>query len=74
MEKIATATEVIDRQYKSESPFEKLVGNLLREEYDANISFLPGVGYGVSLLGEITPENLYRLFPHPPKVATLILT
>ena len=72
-EKIATATEVIDRQYKSESPFEKLVGNLLREEYDADISFLPGVGYGVSLLGEFTRENLYRLFPHPPKVATLIL-
>lgn len=73
-EKIATATEVIDRQYKSESPFEKLVGNLLRQEYDADISFLPGVGYGVSLLGEITRENLYRLFPHPPKVATLNLT
>jgi len=73
-EKIATATEVIDRQYKSESPFEKLVGNLLREEYDADISFLPGVGYGVSLQGEFTRENLFRLIPHPPKVATLILT
>ncbi|HSP82850.1 MAG TPA: bifunctional UDP-sugar hydrolase/5'-nucleotidase [Gillisia sp.] len=73
-EKIATATEIIDRQYKSESTFEKLVGNLLREEYDADISFLPGVGYGVSLQGEFTRENLYRLFPHPPKVATLILT
>ena len=73
-EKIATATEVIDRQYKSESSFEKLVGNLLREEYDADISFLPGVGYGISLQGEFTREDLYQLFPHPPKVATLILT
>ncbi|UJH89665.1 bifunctional metallophosphatase/5'-nucleotidase [Antarcticibacterium sp. 1MA-6-2] len=58
-EKIATATDVIDRQYKSESTFEKLVGNLLRSEYDADISFLPGVGYGISLQGEITRENLY---------------
>lgn len=73
-ERIATATEVIDRQYKSESTFEKLVGNLLREEYDADISFLPGVGYGVSLQGEFSRENMYRLFPHPPKVATLTLT
>lgn len=73
-QKIATATEVIDRQYKSESPFEKIVGNLLREEYKAEISFLPGVGYGISLQGEFTREDLYRLFPHPPKVATLNLT
>ena len=64
-EKIATATEVIDRQYKSESPFEKNVGNMLREEYIADISFLPGVGYGVSLLGDFralgrisSPENM----------------
>jgi 5'-nucleotidase / UDP-sugar diphosphatase len=73
-EKIATATEVIDRQYKSESPFEKLIGNLLREEYNADISLLPGVGYGISLQGEITREDLYRLIPHPPKVATVTLT
>ncbi|NJY64301.1 multifunctional 2',3'-cyclic-nucleotide 2'-phosphodiesterase/5'-nucleotidase/3'-nucleotidase [Salinimicrobium sp. CDJ15-81-2] len=73
-EGIATATEVIDRQYKTESSFDKLVGNLLRKEYDAEIAFLPGVGYGISLQGEITRENLYRLIPHPPKVATLSLT
>lgn len=73
-EKITTATEVIDRQYKSESPFEKLVGNLLRKEYEADISFLPGVGYGVSLQREFTREDLYRLIPHPPKVTTLSLT
>lgn len=73
-EKIATATMVINRQYKSESPFDKLVGNLLRADYDADISFLPGVGYGISLQGEITREDLYQLIPHPPKVATVILT
>ena len=73
-ENIATTTEVIHRQYKSESPFEKLVGNLLLEEYDADISFLPGVGYGISLQGDISREDLYRLIPHPPKVAILSLT
>ncbi|MDT0686475.1 5'-nucleotidase [Autumnicola psychrophila] len=73
-EKIATATEVIQRQYKSESPFDKLVGNLLRKEYDAQISFLPGVGYGISLQDEVIREDLYTLIPHPPKVTTLSLT
>ncbi|MGY5851758.1 bifunctional metallophosphatase/5'-nucleotidase [Salegentibacter sp. F14] len=73
-EKIATAVDVIDRQYKSESAFEKLVGNLLRQEYDADISFQPGVGYGISLHGDVSREQLYRLIPHPSKVATLILT
>ncbi|HEY9184932.1 MAG TPA: bifunctional UDP-sugar hydrolase/5'-nucleotidase [Salegentibacter sp.] len=73
-ENIATATAVIDRQYKSESTFEKLVGNLLREEYDADISFLPGVGYGISLYGDVTRENIYRLIPHSPKLATLSFT
>lgn len=27
-----------------------------------------------SLQGEITREDLYRLIPHPPKVATIVLT
>lgn len=73
-EVIATATEVIDRQYKTESSFDKLVGNLLRKEYEAEIAFLPGVGYGISLQGDITREDLYRLIPHPPKIVTLSLT
>lgn len=47
---IGTAANRIDRQYKSESPFEKLVGQILRHETGAEVSFLPGVGYGISLM------------------------
>ncbi|PKD19099.1 hypothetical protein APR41_16965 [Salegentibacter salinarum] len=47
---------------------------MLLEEYDVDISFLPGVGYGISLQGDITRKNLSRLIPHPSKVATLTLT
>lgn len=73
-QKIATATEVIGRQYKSESPFDKLVGNLLREEFDAEVSLLPGVGYGISLHKDISSENIYNLLPHPTKITTLTMT
>ncbi|MCC8361313.1 bifunctional metallophosphatase/5'-nucleotidase [Salinimicrobium sediminilitoris] len=73
-EKIANTETVIGRQYKSESPFDKLTGNLLREEYDAEVALLPGVGYGISLNGDISSENLYKLLPHPSKIVTLTMT
>ena len=73
-EKIATTPTVIGRQYKSESPFDKLVGNLLREEYNAEVSLLPGVGYGISLHGDISSENIFKLIPHPTKIVTLTMT
>lgn len=73
-EKIATTGTIIGRQYKSESPFDKLVGNLLREEYNAEVALLPGVGYGISLNGEISSEEVYKLLPHPSKIATLTMT
>ncbi|WP_166805090.1 bifunctional metallophosphatase/5'-nucleotidase [Nitrosococcus wardiae] len=66
---IATAIERIDRQYKSQSPFDTLVGDILREETGAEIALLPGVGYGVSLTpGPITREQLYTLLPHPVRM------
>lgn len=72
---LATAADRIGRQYKSESPFDKLVGRILRDETAAAVAFLPGVGYGVSLMpGPITRESLATLLPHPTKVATLRLT
>ena len=72
---IAKAANRIGRQYKSESPFDKLVGRVLREETGADVAFLPGVGYGVSLArGPITREALATLLPHPSKVAVLTLT
>ncbi|GAB3319135.1 bifunctional UDP-sugar hydrolase/5'-nucleotidase [Hymenobacter humi] len=74
-EVIATATGRIGRHYKSASPFDQLAGELLREATGAELAFLPGVGYGVSLEpGPITREMLYTLLPHPSKVVMLELT
>lgn len=74
-EVVATATERIGRRYKSESPFDVLAGELLREHTGADIAFLPGVGYGVSLeAGPVTREELAALLPHPTKAATVLLT
>ena len=71
---VATASERIGRRYKSESPFDALSGDILREHTGAEIAFLPGVGYGVSLEpGPVTREALGALLPHPSKVATVIL-
>lgn len=74
-EVIASTTGRIGRQYKSASPFDQFTGELLREATGAEVAFMPGVGYGVSLEpGPITREALYTLLPHPSKLATLELT
>ena len=46
---LAQASARIDRQYRSPSPFDILVGDLLRAHTGAEVALLPGVGYGVSL-------------------------
>lgn len=72
---IANAAAPIARQYKSESPFDVLVGDILREKTGSEIAFLPGVGYGISLQpGPITREALAALLPHPSKLVTLKLS
>lgn len=72
---LATSVDRIGRQYKSESPFDVLVGDLMREHTGARIAFMPGVGYGVSIEpGPITRERLYTLVPHPTKLVTLEMT
>ncbi|MEW6613788.1 MAG: bifunctional UDP-sugar hydrolase/5'-nucleotidase [Pseudomonadota bacterium] len=72
---IATAAERIGRRYKSESPFDTLAGEILRRHAKAEVAFLPGVGYGVSLSpGPIRREDLYTLLPHPSKVVSMRLT
>jgi 5'-nucleotidase / UDP-sugar diphosphatase len=74
-EVIATADALIGRQYKSESPFDKLVGNILIDQTQAQLAMLPGIGYGISLQrGPITRETLYTLLPHPSEVVSLELT
>lgn len=72
---VATAAQRIGRRYKSESPFDVMVGDILREHTGAEIAMLPGVGYGVSLEpGVVTREQLTALLPHPSKIATVTLT
>ena len=72
---LGTAFDRIGRQYKSESPFDALVGAYMRAATGADIAFMPGVGYGVSIEpGPITRERLYTLLPHPTKMVTLELT
>ncbi|WP_454063914.1 bifunctional metallophosphatase/5'-nucleotidase [Candidatus Nitrospira salsa] len=72
---LATAVEPIGRQYQSASPFDRLVGEILRQETGTDVAFLPGVGYGVTLpTGPITREALYTLLPHPSKLVTLELS
>jgi len=73
-ENITRTDTVIGRQYKSESPFDKVVTNIIREEYNTDVAFLPGVGYGISLIENITSEDIYKLLPHPAKIVTLELT
>lgn len=72
---IAKAVDRIDRQYKSPSAFDRLVGDALRERTGADVAFMPGVGYGVSLSpGPVTRGALYTLLPHPAKLVTMKLT
>ncbi len=66
---IATAATRIGRQYKSESPVDVLAAEILRREGNADVAFLPGLGFGVTIQpGPITREMLVGLFPHPTSV------
>jgi len=73
-EKITKTNTVIGRQYKSESPFDKMVTSLMVDKLNVDAAFLPGVGYGISLKGNITSEDIYKLLPHPAKIVTLEMT
>ncbi len=72
---VAHASARIGRRYRSPSPFDTLVGDLLRAHTAAQVALLPGVGYGVSLApGPITREALATLLPHPVQAATVELS
>ncbi len=74
-QKIGDNKVLLGRQYKSASPFDKWVGNLLLAEFKSEVALLPGVGYGVSLPpGPVTKAQIYNLLPHPSKLVTLTLT
>jgi 5'-nucleotidase / UDP-sugar diphosphatase len=74
-EHVVESKATIGRQYKSESPFDKLVGNLLLEGFKGDVAIMPGVGYGISFKpGNVTSEEVYKLLPHPSKIVTLTMT
>ena len=63
---IATAAEPLGRHYKSESPVDVLAAEFLRRAGNADVAFLPGLGFGITIRpGPITREMLIGLFPHP---------
>ena len=66
---VGTAAERVGRQYKSESPVDVLAADILRRAGKADVAFLPGLGFGVTIQpGPITREMLIGLFPHPTAV------
>lgn len=72
---IATAVDRIGRQYKSESPVDVMAAEILREYGHADVAFLPGLGFGVTIRsGPITREMILGLFPHPTTVVHERLT
>lgn len=72
---VATAADRIGRRFRSESPFDALTSELLRDHSGTDIAFLPGVGYGVALEPRVmTREDLSALLPHPTEVATVVPT
>lgn len=74
-ERIGTAAQPIARQYKTESPLDKLACRAMRDATGAQMGFMPGVGYGVTIpAGPVTREALATLLPHPSRIATLTLT
>lgn len=73
-EYVAIAETPIGRQYKMESPFDKLVTSILMDEMNADVAFMPGVGYGITLQNEIQKEDVFKLLPHNSKVITLNMT
>jgi len=66
---IATAADRLGRQYKSESPVDALAAEIVRRSGNADVAFLPGLGFGVTIQpGPITREMVAGLFPHPTAV------
>ena len=74
-EVLTRVPEPVARDYKSESAFEALTGEIMIEKTGAEVAFQPGIGYGVTIgPGPVTREDLYTLIPHPARLATVELT
>jgi 5'-nucleotidase len=84
-ERIGTATDWLiraqtiagqeARKRAEESPVDSLFADIVREKLAGDISFLPGVGYGVPIPpGPITAAQLRQLVPHEGKLVTMTLS
>ena len=74
-EVVARTADRIGRRYKSESPVDRLACDILRDHTGAQLCFLPGLGFGITVdPGPITREMLYAWFPHPTAVIREKLT
>jgi 5'-nucleotidase / UDP-sugar diphosphatase len=72
---IAMAANRIGRHYKSESPVDVMAAEILREYGKADVAFLPGLGFGVTIQpGPVTREMVFNLFPHPTSIVHERLT
>lgn len=59
----------------AESPADDLFADAIRERTQADVAFLPGLGYGVAIEpGPITASQLRNLIPHDSAVWTMRLT
>ena len=63
------------RKRDQESPVDSLFADLIRQQTNAELCFLPGVGYGIAIPpGPITAAQLRQLVPHDGKVVTMRLS
>ncbi len=62
------------RSYKSESPIDTFIGNVLRKMTRSEISILPGRGFGLTIpSGYVTREEITNFIPHGSKVYKVLL-
>ena len=63
------------RKRDLESPADSLFADMIQEATQADVVFLPGIGYGTAILaGRISAADLRNLIPHHSKIITMTLS